>query len=98
MVPSGGAAGCAGHGGEVEELSSEVAGLQLQLVEALEELEARERELREAGDQALGQQQKMQALSDQVRRPRCLRGAGGMTLQAHVCTRRWCSLSVGTLA
>lgn len=52
---------------DVDDLASEVAGLRLQLVESLEELEARERELQEARDTALGQHHKMQALSDQVR-------------------------------
>lgn len=57
----------AGQAADVDDLASEAAGLRLQLVEALEELEARERELREARDTAVGQHHKMQALSDQVR-------------------------------
>jgi hypothetical protein len=66
LVPLGGMPGGGSQGGDAEELASEVAGLRLQLVEALEELEARERELGEAGQAVSGQQQKMQALSDQV--------------------------------
>jgi hypothetical protein len=56
-----------GQAADADDLASEAAGLRLQLVEALEELEARERELRDARDSALGQHHKMQALSDQVR-------------------------------
>jgi hypothetical protein len=70
VVPPGGLPGSgSGAAAGAEELASEVAGLRLQLVEALEELEARERELREAEQGVRGQQQKMQALSDQVGGP-----------------------------
>lgn len=69
---------------EYEELSAEASSLRLQLIEALEELSSRERELSDAHDSCLRHAGRLQALGDQVR--------GGVTAVPRVSSWLCCLL------